>query len=99
MKQVWNMTARDLEAYPLWYFPMDGNEGVDEMSVCPVAREMPLPAACQMVVRTKFVTADGAIYPGYVYWSRDNGVDELKPLMWIEDVAVTFWNGIVPPDA
>ncbi len=99
MKQIWDMTTLDLEENPLWYFPMDGSGGGDEMSVGPVTPEMPLPSACQMVARASFVTADGVKYPGYVYWSTTTRVNELKPFMWMEDVAVTFWNGIVPPDA
>jgi hypothetical protein len=99
MKQVYELTKVDLEENPLWYFPMDGSNGGDEMSVCPVTSEMSLPVAYQMIVRSKFYATHGAVFPGYVYWSAGQRVSDWKPTMWIGDVVVTFWNGIVPPDA
>ena len=101
MKPIYDLVARDMEEYPLWYFPMDGADGGDEVSVRPVTSKMPIPAAHQMIVYSRFSAANGSTYHGYVYWARGQArISEWKPTMWIDDeLLVTFWNGIVRPDA
>jgi len=70
-KQVYDLTARDIEEHGVWYFPMD--ETVEnELTVRPVLTREPIDIGFQIIVRTWFETRDGARNVGYIYWSNSS---------------------------
>lgn len=96
-KQVYDLTAEDLNQFPVWYFPM--NETVeDEATVRPLHGLEPNIDDLQIIVRCRFKTANGAIYLGYLY-PGINEIDLIKPMLWAGDLCVTFWNGMSEPSA
>ncbi len=99
MKYVYDLTPADLEANPVWYYPMDGAAGNDETSVSPLLEKDPSITAYAIIARARFLAAGGVSYPGYVHWAEDNAVDILRPLMWIGERPVNFWNGMIQPSA
>ncbi len=97
-KQVFDLTPSDLEGHAVWYFPMD--ESVeDELTVRPLAPAASVPAGLQAIVRTDFTDSKARTYPGYVYWGEELDVEYMKPTMWIDNLCVTFWNGIQKPSS
>ena len=68
-KQVYELTAGDLEQRPIWEFALDeeGEEGQDEATVRPWTGNQPLdPADGMFVVRAVFELADGTKLTGYL---------------------------------
>jgi hypothetical protein len=95
-KQVYELTIDDFDRYSVWFFPMDDTVE-DELTVRPLAEQ----GACsefQIIVRADFLSVNGSVYCGYLYWSSSAEVEYLKPVVLSDEgEAVTFWNGIVTP--
>lgn len=93
-KQVYDLTAEDLDAYGVWFFPMD--ESVeDEQTVRPLL-EPETDSDFQVIVRTRFSGADGSHYLGYVHWCGYDDVSHLQPVLFVADATcVSFWNGML----
>ncbi len=97
IKHVYDLTSADLERHPAWVFPMDETVE-DETCVRPVAAGEHLPDGLQTIVRCTFQDGSGRTLCGYVYAAEDGRVDSVKPVAWVDDLCVTFWNGMVKPD-
>ncbi len=96
-KQIYELTKRDLQEKPAWYFPMD--ESVeDEMSVRPAKIPGDIDNDLQIIVRTTFTTASDKKFIGYIYWNQTDATEYLQPVILTENGPVTFWNGMMPPD-
>jgi hypothetical protein len=78
-KQVYDLTAADLEAYPMWEFAGDEEceEGQDEATVRPWLGESYDPADIYGVVRTKFRLADGSIMIGFITPPLPSDIEKL----------------------
>lgn len=96
-KQVYDLTARDIEEHGVWYFPMD--ETVEnELTVRPVLTREPIDIGFQIIVRTWFETREGARYVGYIYWSSSSAIGHLQPVMFVRiDECISFWSGMIEP--
>lgn len=95
-KQVYDLTRADLERFPVWYFPMDVTVE-DELTVRPLPIDMGFDTNFQIIVRTRFASKDGGVFLGYIYWGYPHDVSYLKPVMYVSDCCVTFWNGSIKP--
>ncbi|MHC8298532.1 hypothetical protein [Pseudomonas sp. ZS1P83] len=96
-KQIYDLTARDIEEHGVWYFPMD--ETVEnELAVRPVRSREPIDADFQIIVRTWFETHEGARYVGYIYWNNSSAIGHLQPVMFVRtDECISFWSGMIEP--
>jgi len=97
-KQIYDLSPRDLEQHPVWIFPMD--ESVeDEASVRPVNAGEIVPSGLQRIVRCRFSDSAGRPLIGYVYPGAGDDVEAARPVAWCGDLCITFWNGMIEPDA
>ena len=96
MKQVWELTVEDLKEHPVWYFPMLEDEDCDEATVLPADSKIANDPNTQIIVISDFVDTSGNKYIGYMYFG-DLEIELSQPCMYINDVPVTFWFGIVKP--
>lgn len=95
-KQVYDLTAADLEREPVWVFPMD--ESVeDEASVRPVRRGEVVPDGLQRIVRAVFRDGGGRVLSGYIYPGFGSCVEGVRPVAWCNELCITFWNGMIEP--
>ena len=93
-KEIYELTREDLEQYPVWYFPMDDTVD-DELTIRPFEGDC-LTNDYQVIVSTTFIANDGTKYLGYIYWSRPNNIEDVKPVLFVNDEeCLTFWNGMV----
>ena len=94
-KQVFDLTPRDFDETPVWFFPMDDSVE-DEETVRP-AEDASQIDDFQVVVKTHFYDQEGNGYLGYIYWGSPEKVEYLKPVMFFSDdgeSGLTFWNGM-----
>jgi|LNAP01.1.fsa_nt_gb hypothetical protein len=97
-KQVYDLTAQDIEKHGVWYFPMDETVK-DELTVRPVHSKEAIDAGFQIIVRAWFKTKEGASYAGYIYWSYSSSVENLKPVVFVGGAGcISFWSGMVEPN-
>lgn len=106
-KQVYELTAADLEAHPVWEHCLDeeGLPGQDEATVRPYdAGGRPLEyAAGMLVVRATLTLAKGSRFPGYLYYVPDlpgssyGPLANLQPHIIAPEGQVMFWYGILAP--
>lgn len=96
-KQVYDLTALDIEEYGAWYFPMDETVQ-NELTVRPVCSKDVIDIGFQVIVRTWFETCGGEKNIGYIYWSSGSAIGHLQPVMFVGvDQCVNFWNGMSEP--
>ncbi|WP_325919142.1 hypothetical protein [Pseudomonas frederiksbergensis] len=97
-KQVYDLTAGDIEEHGVWYFPMDETVQ-DELTVRPVCSKEVIDIGFQVIVRTRFETCRGDEYIGYIYWSNSSAIGHLQPVMFVSmDECINFWSGVSDPD-
>jgi hypothetical protein len=97
-KQVYDLTAADIQNEAVWVFPMD--ESVeDEASVRPMRRGEIVPDGLQRIVRAIFRDRAGRVLPGYIHPDCGVGVEDARPVAWCNELCITFWNGMVEPSA
>jgi hypothetical protein len=103
-KQVYELTAADLDAHPVWEHCLDeeGVEGQDEATVRPFdAGGRPLEYEGMLVVRAAVTLANGARFPGIVYYAPE--IPAYGPLANLQPQAITpqgqvmFWYGALRP--
>jgi hypothetical protein len=95
-KQVYELTAADLEREAVWVFPMD--ESVeDEASVRPLRPGEVVPDGIQRIVRAVFEDATSKVFPGYIYPGSGGSVEDTRPVAWCGNLCITFWNGMIEP--
>jgi hypothetical protein len=96
-KQIYDLTAQDLLAQGVWYFPMDDTVQ-NELTVRPVPSREVIEADFQIIVRTVFEGRDGSRYVGYVYWRVSDHIGDLQPVVFVGTAGcVTFWGGMFQP--
>ncbi|WP_223472334.1 MULTISPECIES: hypothetical protein [unclassified Pseudomonas] len=96
-KQIYDLTARDIEGYGVWYFPMDETVE-DELTVRPVCSREIVDVGFQIIVRAWFETHRGDRYVGYIYWGNSSDIGHLQPVMFVGvDQCINFWSGICEP--
>lgn len=95
-KQVYELTAADLERHPVWVFPMDDSVE-DEASLRPVKRGEIVPDGLQRIGRAVFTDGIGRSWTGYMYLGGGVDVEDARPVAWCNDVCITFWNGMIAP--
>lgn len=105
-KQVYELTAADLQAHPVWEHCLDeeGVEGQDEATVRPFdTGGKPLEYQGMMVVRAALTLANGTRFPGFLYYAPAVPGQTYGPLANLQPQAITpqgqvmFWYGAVPP--
>jgi hypothetical protein len=105
-KQVYELTAADLEAHPVWEHCLDeeGVEGQDEATVRPFnTGGRPLEYEGMLVVRATLTLANGRQLPGILYYTPD--ATTYGPLANLQPQAITprgqvmFWYGALEPTA
>lgn len=108
-KQVYELTAADLEAHPVWEHCLDeeGVPGQDEATVRPFdAAGRPLGYEGLLVVRAKLTLANGTELPGFLYHvpepppQADHGygrLADLQPQAITPQGQVMFWYGALEP--
>jgi len=101
-KQIYELTAHDLESFPIWEFKLDetakGHQ--DELTVWPCMAAGPLdPANRMFVVRALFTLADGSTMRGYVTppGKGEASVGALQPIIVTDRGQVRFWCGTAAP--
>ena len=96
-KQIYDLTAQDIEEYGAWYFPMDETVE-DELTVRPVDSKNVVDMGFQVIVRAWFETRRGDRYIGYIYWSNSSAIGHLQPVMFVGvDKCINFWSGMNEP--
>ncbi len=101
-KQVYELTARDLDQYPVWEFALDeeGAEGQDEATVRPllVAGQVN-PADGMVIVKASFRLSDGTSLSGYLTppSSSSRGLGTIQPQIITANGQVSFWCGAFKP--
>jgi hypothetical protein len=101
-KQVTELTAADLEEFPIWEHALDeeGEEGQDEETVKPRPDlSVADPADGLLLVRAELVAADGTQFGGYVYPNAEPYIGYLQPTAVTDDGQVNFWLGAFGPRA
>ena len=101
-KQVYELTAGDLEQHPIWEFALDeeGEEGQDEATVRPWTGNQPLdPADGMFVVRAVFELADGTKLTGYLTppVQGESSIGTIQPIVVTDRGQVNFWCGAMAP--
>jgi hypothetical protein len=109
-KQVYDLTAGDLEAHPVWEHCLDeeGTPGQDEATVRPYdTGGKPVPEnAGLVVVRSTLTLANATRYPGYVYYTLElpseagsnyGPLANLQPSIITPAGQVMFWYGGFAP--
>jgi hypothetical protein len=101
-KQVYELTAADLQATPVWEHALDeeGTEGQDEATVRPYEVAPPLDSTQGMfVARARFTLADGTQHVGYLTppVQGDASIATLQPVIVSPRGQVMFWYGVMPP--
>jgi hypothetical protein len=101
-KQVYELTLRDLEQFPVWEFALDeeGQPGQDEATVKPrpdLASGADLDDGL-LVVRAEFTAADGSTFAGFVTPDPDDDLSARQPSVVTKNGHVQFWFGIVEPE-
>lgn len=96
-RQVYELTAADLEMHGVWYFPMD--ETVEnELTVRPVRSKEVVELGFQVIVRAWFETCDGKRCIGYIYWRGSDFIGHLQPVMFFgSEGCISFWSGVLEP--
>ncbi len=97
-KKIYNLTSADLARHPVWAFSAD-ETGDDDTSVRPAKEDECLNGGLQLIVRCIFRDHTGREFQGYLYDGEEDDVDYVKPVLWIEDLCLTFWNGVIKPNA
>ncbi|HEV3008815.1 MAG TPA: hypothetical protein VGX52_07265 [Burkholderiales bacterium] len=109
-KQVYDLTAADLEAHPVWEHCLDeeGLPNQDEATVRPydtAGKPVPFDAGL-LVVRTTLTLANGTRYPGYLYYTPEppaqagpgyGPLANLQPQITTPEGQVMFWYGMLRP--
>ena len=111
-KRVYDLTAADLEAHPVWEHCLDeeGTPGQDEATVRPSdTGGKPVPSGAGMlVVRATMTLANGTRYPGYVYYTPEpppvagfsyGPLANLQPQIITPQGQAMFWFGMATPTA
>ena len=93
-KQVYELTAADLERYPVWVFPMDDSVE-DEASVRPVKRGEIVPDGLQRIGRAVFTDGRGRSWPGYMYLGGGVDVEDARPVVWCRSSRVQKQNELM----
>lgn len=111
-KQVYDLTAADLQAHPVWEHCLDeeGLPNQDEATVRPYddSGGKPLEHDGLLVVRATLTLANGTRFPGYLYYvpempaaagTRYGPLADLQPQLITPEGQVMFWYGAVAPTA
>jgi hypothetical protein len=107
-KQVYELTAADLQAHPVWEHCLDeeGLPNQDEATVRPYdAGGKPLEYVGLVVVRATLTLANGSRFPGYLYYAPEVPGSSYGPLANLQPQIITpqgqvmFWFGAVTPGA
>ena len=103
-KQVYELTADDLNKFPVWEFALDeeGEEGQDEATVRPYKISGSLdPSDGMFVVRASFTLADGSKMQGYLTppVEADDSLGTLQPVIVTAAGHVGFWYGMMSPSS
>ena len=102
-KQVYELTAEDLDLHPAWEFALDeeGEEDQDEATVRPYILNGALdPENGMFVVRAHLTLADGTRITGYLTppVQGDSTLGTLQPAVVTSTGQVSFWCGMIAPD-
>ncbi|MFZ2641827.1 MAG: hypothetical protein WA117_12580 [Verrucomicrobiia bacterium] len=101
-KQVYELTAGDLDRYPVWEFALDEEEeeGQDEATIRPYELRSSLdPSDGMFIVRARLTLADGTRMLGYLTppVQGDATLGTLQPAIVTTDAQVSFWYGMCEP--
>ena len=99
-RQVYELTAVDLEAYPAWEFALDeeGVDGQDEATVRPYLNTPIEPTEGMLVVRAKFTLADGTVAIGFMTppQSVSSDIRDHQPSIITNGRQVALYSGMFP---
>lgn len=90
-KNINELTVKDFEISPVWYFPMDETVE-DENSIIP-ASQTEVDYEGQMIVETDFVTNNDIRYKGFIYWEDSSDVTFAKPNLFIDNEWISIHLG------
>lgn len=101
-RQVYELTAADLERFPVWEFALDeeDEDDQDEATVRPYGGSLPLdPSDGLFIVRASMTLSDGTRLSGYLTppVNGESGLDSLHPAVVAPDGQVLFWCGMLEP--
>ncbi len=99
-KQVYDLTAADLEAYPIWENCLDeeGLDGQDEATVRPwLESRTSVPRHGGLFVRATFTARDGTRFTGYFKPDAWDKPGYLQPTIITPAGQVNFWSGLAKP--
>jgi hypothetical protein len=100
-KQVYELTAADLEHAAVWEFCLDeeGEPDQDEATVKPRADLRKIEDLNgSLVAKTEFTFADGKKAVGCVYATSEPGLPAIQPVIITPRGRVMFWYGVMQPD-
>jgi hypothetical protein len=103
-KQVYNLTLKDLERFPVWVFALDEEctPGQDEATVRPWEGTLPFdPREGLNIVRSNFWLADGTHAIGYLGAQVPifSEIGHINPTMVTPRSQVWFWFGVQRPES
>jgi hypothetical protein len=103
-KQVYNLTLKDLERFPVWVFALDEEcrPGQDEATVRPWEGALPFdPGEGLNIVRSNFSLADGTHAIGYLTGQVPifSEIGYINPTIVTPRSQVSFWFGVQRPDS
>lgn len=96
-KQIWDLCRSDIERYPIWFYPMEG-DGIDEATVAPATPIEVNNLNNAVLVRAHFIFPSGKSHLGYLQWGLPHNVGVLRPTLFLGDKVITFWSGIIQPE-
>ena len=101
-KQVYALSAQDLEQHPLWEYALDeeAEPGQDEATVRPLDTLPTNPEnRSQVVLAIKWVLADGTMSYGVINCPTTSewDISDLLPSIVVNDGMVSFWQGVRVP--
>lgn len=102
-KQQFDLTLSDLDQFPVWERALDeeGEPGQDEETLRPLEHTLPLDCpTSNLIVRARFVLADGTPTRGYLTPDYDAFGSRLcicQPHIITTKGHVGFWFGGIPP--
>ncbi|WP_338462686.1 hypothetical protein VZH09_04710 [Synechococcus elongatus IITB7] len=102
-KQVYELTADDLDQHAVWEFALDeeGEEGQDEATVRPYEGNQPLnPTDGMFIVRAHFLLVDGTRMQGYLTPSvqGNSSLGTLQQTIFTIEGRAPFWFGRLTPE-
>ncbi len=97
IKNITELTIKDLEQYPIWYLPGEEEFG-DEFSIKPATEEI-VRKGFGLIIKTYFFSLNEEKYTGFIHLQEPYSLDSLQPSVILKNNYILyFWKGMFLPD-